>query len=30
VHVKSLKYNGQPSPDTGRNGIARGFVVVPK
>lgn len=30
VHVKSLKYNGQPTPDTGRNGIARGFVVVPK
>jgi hypothetical protein len=30
VHVKSLKYAGQTSSDTGRNGIARGFVVIPK
>jgi len=29
VLVKSLKYNGQTSPDTARNGIARGFVIVP-
>ena len=30
VHVKSLKYAGQTTSDTGRNGIARGFVVIPK
>jgi hypothetical protein len=30
VDVKSLKYYGQTSADVSRNGVARGFVVVPK
>lgn len=30
IHVGSLKYSGQTSADSARNGIARGFVVVSK
>jgi len=28
IHVKSLKYNGQTTADSARNGIGRGFVIV--
>ena len=29
INVKSLKYVGQTTADSARNGIARGFVVLP-
>ena len=30
INVKSIKYAGQTTADSARNGIARGFVVLPK
>lgn len=30
INLKSLKYAGQTTADSARNGIARGFVVLPK
>jgi hypothetical protein len=30
INVKSLKYAGQTTADSSRNGIARGFVVIPR
>jgi hypothetical protein len=30
IQVQSLKYSGQTSADSARNGIARGFAVIPK
>jgi hypothetical protein len=30
INVKSLKYAGQTTSDSLRNGIARGFVVIPR
>ena len=30
INVKSLRYAGQTTADSARNGIARGFVVLPR
>lgn len=30
IHVKSLKYVGQTTADSARNGVGRGFIILPK